>query len=121
MSDNNSCPEIITRTYLVTDECGNFQTCEHIIELDDEENPDISCPGPLTANCDISEIPAYTSYTDFIANGGVISDNCAIDESSFTLVSELSDGNTCPEVVTRTYSISDLCGKYFHLYSNHNN
>ena len=25
-------------------------------------------------------------------------------------VSDVSDGNTCPEVITRTYSVTDDCG-----------
>ncbi len=62
------------------------------------------------AVCAISEQPAYTTYAEFTAAGGTASDNCGIDDGSFTLLSEVSDGNTCPEVITRTYQIADHCG-----------
>ncbi|MGM0474214.1 MAG: hypothetical protein ACQERV_08720, partial [Bacteroidota bacterium] len=74
----------------------------------DEEPPVLTAPGPLTAVCDISEHPAYATYDEFTAAGGTATDNYGIDESSFTLLSEESDNNTCPEVVTRIYQISDL-------------
>lgn len=77
----------------------------------DADLPSISCPGNLTATCDISEQPAYTDFNDFIANGGAASDvTGTIDPSSFTLLSQVSDGNSCPETITRTYQIADECG-----------
>ncbi len=72
--------------------------------------PTISCPGNLTATCSISEQPAYSSYAQFISAGGSASDDLSLDTTSFVLLSETSDGNTCPEVITRIYQISDSCG-----------
>ncbi|MCB9028083.1 MAG: hypothetical protein H6545_03070 [Bacteroidales bacterium] len=85
-------------------------TATHLITIDDNVNPTLIAPASLTAVCDISEQPAYTTYAEFTAAGGTASDNCGIDEGSFTLLSEVSDGNTCPEVITRTYQIADHCG-----------
>ena len=110
VSDNNSCPEIITRTYQIADLCGNTITCTQTITIDDEIDPTITCPDALTAVCSIDEQAPYADYNEFVAAGGSADDNCAIDEASFTLIDEISDGNTCPEVVTRTYQIADLCG-----------
>ena len=110
MSDGNTCPEEVTRTYQVTDLCGNTATCEQILTIDDEEAPMMTCPADLTAVCNASEQAPYGSYAEFTAAGGSASDNCGLDELSFTLLSEVSDGNSCPEEVTRTYQISDLCG-----------
>src|SRR5690554_3446073 len=77
----------------------------------DADLPTITCPGNLTAICDISEQPAYTDFNDFIANGGTAADVTGnIDPTSFVLLSEVSDGNTCPETITRTYQIADDCG-----------
>ncbi|HRW27093.1 MAG TPA: gliding motility-associated C-terminal domain-containing protein, partial [Bacteroidales bacterium] len=92
------------------DHCGNLATATHLITIDDNVNPTLTAPASLTAVCDISEQPAYTTYAEFTAAGGTASDNCGIDEGSFTLLSEVSDGNTCPEVITRTYQIADHCG-----------
>ncbi|PTN07346.1 hypothetical protein C8N47_11960, partial [Mangrovibacterium marinum] len=110
VSDGGSCPETITRTYQIADLCGNIQTCEQLIVIDDEELPSITCPGNLTAVCDINEQPAYADYTAFVNAGGSATDNCGIDESSFTHIGDVSDGGSCPETITRTYQIADLCG-----------
>jgi len=55
-------------------------------------------------------IPAMPANLDeFLAGGGYVSDNCEIDPSSYT-ANESSDGQTCPETITRTFTISDYCG-----------
>ena len=36
-------------------------------------------------------------------------DNCTVNPV-VAFVSDLSDGNSCPEVITRTYSVTDACG-----------
>ena len=104
------CPEVITRVYEIADNCGNTTTCSQTITITDAIAPSLSCPGGLTATCDISEQPAYVDYAAFTAGGGIASDNCGIDASSFRLVSESSDGASCPEVITRVYEIADNCG-----------
>ena len=83
-SDGNTCPEVITRTYQIADHCGNLATATHLIAIDDNVNPTLTRPASLTAVCDISEQPAYTTYAEFTAAGGTASDNCGIDEGSFT-------------------------------------
>jgi peroxiredoxin len=110
VSDNNTCPEVVTRTYQIADLCGNTATCTQLITIDDNVNPGLTCPGALTAVCSISEQPAYSNYAAFTGAGGSASDNCGINQGSFTHVGDVSDNNTCPEVVTRTYQIADLCG-----------
>ncbi|GLR18162.1 hypothetical protein GCM10007940_27770 [Portibacter lacus] len=67
----------------------------------------LECPESLDATCDISEIPAYSNYNDFLNDGGGISGTCNINASSFVLLAEISDGGYCPETVTRIYQISD--------------
>jgi hypothetical protein len=109
-SDGNSCPQTITRVYYVEDLCGNGVTCEQIITVDDDVDPMMSCPGDLVAVCDISEQPVYSDYSSFLSAGGTASDNCQIDEATFMLQSEVSDGNSCPETVIRVYYVEDLCG-----------
>ena len=73
--------------------------------------PMIACPtAPGIALCDASEVPPFANLDSFLLAGGSVSDNCALDSASFTLLSEVSDSMTCPEVVTRTYQIADSCG-----------
>ena len=67
----------------------------------------MSCPGALTAVCDISEQAVYADYAAFTAAGGTANDNCGIDAASFTWISDSDDGLTCPKTITRTYQIAD--------------
>ena len=109
-SDGQTCPEIITREYSIADQCGNTAICAQIITVHDTIPPTIVCMDTITADCTLEEIDIYTSITQFEAAGGSINDNCGIVEGSFTHVSDSSDGNTCPEIITRTYEVADSCG-----------
>ncbi|TVR77464.1 MAG: hypothetical protein EA409_11665, partial [Saprospirales bacterium] len=110
ISDGNLCPEELIRVYRVTDECGNYNTCEQTITIEDFESPEIFCPDTVFVSCQLSEAPIYSSFEEFINAGGNASDNCQIDPTSFTLISEVSNGELCPEINERVYSISDECG-----------
>ena len=100
VSDGNSCPETITHTYEVFDDCGNTATCDVIITLNDEEAPTITCPEPAIISCN-SEIPVVD------VSLVTVSDNCS---ATVTHIGDVSDSASCPEVVTRTYEAEDLCG-----------
>ena len=121
VSDSMTCPETVTRTYQIADTCGNTATCQQLIIVLDTVPPMIACPtAPLSALCDISEVPPYAALDSFLAAGGSVSDNCALDSMSFTLIGEVSDSMMCPETVTRTYQIADSCGNTAHLSADHN-
>ncbi|MEE4177750.1 MAG: HYR domain-containing protein [Bacteroides sp.] len=99
-----------TVVYTATDECGLVTTCSFTVTVNDDEPPVISCPPAITVNC-ISQVPEpYANYAAFVAAGGSATDNDAINESSFTMVSETSDGLSCPETITRVYQIADVDG-----------
>ncbi|MEL6836237.1 MAG: SdrD B-like domain-containing protein, partial [Bacteroidota bacterium] len=104
-----TCPATTVRTYQVEDACGTTSTCNQIITVDDTEPPVISCP-TIETDCALSDIPAYTSLAEFLADGNTASDNCGIDAASFMLIEETTDGNTCPQIVLRKYRIRDNCG-----------
>ncbi|MBT8270722.1 MAG: gliding motility-associated C-terminal domain-containing protein, partial [Bacteroidia bacterium] len=109
-SDNLSCPETITRTYRVTDDCGNFIDVFHQILIEDDEPPTASNPATLTFSCE-AEVPA--------PDISVVTD--AVDNSStpvVAFVSETNNNQTCPEVITRTYSVTDDCGNSILVYQN---
>ncbi|MCF8223014.1 MAG: HYR domain-containing protein, partial [Bacteroidales bacterium] len=110
VSDGNTCPEVITRTYSVTDDCGNSITVDQTITVNDITTPTMTAPPDITVEC-LSDVPAaYANYVQWTAAGGTASDNCGINTASFTMVNESSDGNTCPELITRIYQIEDNCG-----------
>ncbi len=102
VSDMAHCPEIITRTYRVTDACGNHVTCIQYITIQDHTPPVIACPGDLEVEC-MEEVPVPDIATISW------SDNCAIG-GEVRWVQDVSDGNHCPEVITRTYRATDGCG-----------
>ena len=99
---DNTCPEVITRTYSVTDACGNSITVTQTITVDDNINPTASNPAAINVQC-IGDVPApdITVVTDE-------ADNCGVPVVAF--VSDVSNGLTCPEIITRTYSVTDACG-----------
>ena len=108
-SDGNTCPEIITRTYSVTDACDNQILVYQTITVDDVTDPTASDPEPVNVECieDVPE-PDIEVVTDE-------DDNC---DAGVTVahVGDESDGNTCPEVITRTYSVTDACDNQILVY-----
>ena len=102
-SDGNTCPEIITQTYDLWDNCGNYASCDVVITINDTVPPSASNPSLLTVEC-IADVPApdILVVTDE-------ADNCTTNPTVL-FVSDISDNNTCPETITRTYSVTDDCG-----------
>uniref|UniRef100_UPI003216531F Ig-like domain-containing protein n=1 Tax=uncultured Draconibacterium sp. TaxID=1573823 RepID=UPI003216531F len=69
----------------------------------------IICPDPVSL-CPDEKIPAaFTTVEAFRNGGGSISSTPPIIESSFTS-SDVSDGNRCPEIIIRTYSVENTKG-----------
>ena len=56
VSDGNTCPEIITRTYSVTDDCLNQILVTQTITVLDDIDPTASNPAPVTVQC-IGDVP----------------------------------------------------------------
>ena len=108
LSDGNTCPEIITRTYSVTDDCGNAINVTQTITINDTTPPTASNPAGVTVEC-IDDVPAADVSVVVDA-----SDNCTVSPV-VAFVEDVSDGNTCPEIITRTYSVTDDCGNVANL------
>ncbi|MBT8303670.1 MAG: gliding motility-associated C-terminal domain-containing protein, partial [Bacteroidia bacterium] len=102
VSDGQSCPETITRTYRVTDFCGNYIDLQQAIIINDDIAPTASNLSTENLEC-IEELPDpnVSLVTD-------ASDNCSVPEVAF--VSDVSDDQSCSETITRTYSVTDDCG-----------
>src|SRR5512133_4156197 len=99
-SDGNTCPETITRTWTYTDACGNTSSVNQIITVGDDVPPVFDTPpAPLDFDC-FGEVPAP----------GILgwTDNC--DGAGQVVGSDQSDGGSCPEIITRTWTYTDACG-----------
>ena len=81
---------------------GNISTCTQLITIDYTIPPVITCPAPVTVEC-IGDVPAND------ISAVTATDNCTANPT-ITFISDVSDGNTCPEVITRTYQAEDDCG-----------
>ncbi|MBQ6276490.1 MAG: HYR domain-containing protein, partial [Bacteroidales bacterium] len=100
-----------TVTWTARDIYGLTSTCTFTVNVSDVEPPSISCPQGIENITCISDVPApYQTYAQFVAAGGSAYDANGIDESSFTMLSQISNEQTCPEILTRTYQISDMAG-----------
>ena len=73
--------------YQITDLCGNSATCS-VVFYNDIIDPTIVCPPTIMTECDILSNAPFLSLMEFQAAGGVVTDNCQIDNASFTLISE---------------------------------
>jgi len=103
VSNGQTCPEIITRTYSVTDNSGNSINVTQTITVNDDIPPTASNPPTLNVQC-IGDVPAPD--INVVADEA---DNCTVNPV-VALVSDVSDGLTCPETIVRTYSVTDDCG-----------
>ncbi len=107
-SNGNTNPEIITRTYSVTDNNGNTLLVEQLIEINDVTNPTASNLTSINVQCnDEIPVPDILLITD-------ASDNCT-NTPTITFTSDVSNGNICPEIITRTYSIFDDSNNVFFI------
>ncbi len=102
VSDNQPCPETITRTYSVTDACGNSINVTQQIIITDDIMPTASNPATINLEC-IGDVPQPDPTVVIDA-----ADNCSTPVVAF--VSDVSDNQICPETITRTYSVTDACG-----------
>ncbi len=92
------CPYIITRTWSVTDDCGNTNTVSQIINVIDSTDPVlVGVPGNTTVEC--GSVPSAPIVT--------ATDNCS---TGLTVNFTETIGTGCPYTITRTWEASDDCG-----------
>lgn len=105
VSDGNTCPETITRTYSITDPCGNQITVDQIIVVNDTTPPTASNPAPASYAL-LANIPAGNLSTGVVSNEA---DNCGIP--TVTWIGDVSDNDICAgETIIRTFAVTDACG-----------
>src|SRR5690606_36464914 len=92
-----------TYTYVYTDCEGNTQDWVFTYMVDDDIDPTASSPAPVTVAC-AADVPAPDVRVVTDEEG-----NCTATPV-VTHVGDVSDRNTCPEIITRTYRVTDDCG-----------
>ncbi len=124
-----ACPQemTITRTWTATDDCGNDDSCDQVIEVVDTMAPVISCNAPATIvppraaisftatavdNCDGSPEVEVTAYDCFRTNGsGTVKsklESCIVEFSGPTVT--IIDSGGVGDHITWTVSTADECG-----------
>ncbi|MBK7873563.1 MAG: HYR domain-containing protein, partial [Saprospiraceae bacterium] len=103
---DRSCQEFayeITRTFTITDRCGNASVYKQIITVIDETAPIITCPGDVTVDCrDI--------YNLEITGMAIATDNCDANPT-IEYQDEVVAGDCEWEcTVKRTWMATDACG-----------
>ena len=108
-----TCPIVITRTYTVTDACLNSVNIIHTINVDDTQAPVVT--GSLTPTtvegCSAGAAPAAATTVaglEALAGGITITDICTVD-ALLTVSHTDAAAGTCPTVITRTYTVTDVC------------
>lgn len=105
-SNNQTCPEVISRIYRISDACGNFTDLIQTITIWDTIAPNGTPPPSLVVDC-VGDVPNPNPSS--VTN---TSDNCTLP--TVMHVSDVSSG-TCPETITRTYRVEDACGNFTDL------
>ncbi|MFV5690379.1 hypothetical protein ACM55M_17375, partial [Flavobacterium sp. ZT3R25] len=93
--------KVITRTWTVTDACGNFSKATQTIKIQDKTAPVLSeAPANVTAEC--SAVPAAATLT--------ATDNC--DATPVVTFNEVKTNGNCASnyTLTRTWTATDVCG-----------
>ena len=111
-SKTGTCPEVVTRTYTVTDS-GSSLTDSQTITVEDTTAPVVTgtIDDSSVEGCDASDAPAETTVAGLENLDGTltIADVCTAD-GALTVTSSDESTGTCPLVITRTYVVADACG-----------
>ena len=107
---------MVTRTWRVTDACGNTTTVTQTITIDDTTAPTVTKPDDYTLEgCDVTAITLFgyneaettVTLAGYLAlSGAAATDNCGVT----TVTYQDSRSGNCPIVVTRTWRVTDACG-----------
>ncbi len=105
---NNTYPlgTTLVKFTLIT-ACNDTFTCTKQVIVIDSIPPVLRCPMNVTVEC--TAPAAAANYTQFTNQGGLATDNCAINPTSVTFIDSPATGN-CPRTMVRTYFVSDQSG-----------
>lgn len=96
----------VVKFTLIT-QCNDTLTCNKQVTVIDSIPPVLRCPANVTVQC--TPPAAAANYAQFTAQGGLATDNCAINTGSVSVVDSPATGS-CPRTMVRSYYISDQSG-----------
>jgi formylglycine-generating enzyme required for sulfatase activity len=94
------CPQVITRTWLFTDACGNSNTCSQTVTVVDTTPPTLTCATNKTVQCG----------TAWAFDPPTASDACSGTKVTIGILSTVTNGSACSQIITRIWLATDLCG-----------
>src|SRR4029077_1735484 len=98
---NNPCAQVITRTWVATDCCGNTNTCSQTVTTQDTTPPQISCAHDKTVECG--------SQWGFDPPSAF--DACCGNNVTISVLNTFTNSlQKCSTAITRTWSATDCCG-----------
>ncbi len=109
-----------TVTYRVEDAAGNFAECSFDVEVTDDQDPTISCPGDVGVNNDLDQCDAVVNGLAPTATG----DNCGVTlqtwsmvgatvgSSAATGINDISGTTFNVGATTVTYRVEDAAGNF---------
>jgi len=105
VTNSGPCPQVITRTWLITDACGNSNTCSQTVKVVDTTPPVITCPTgivtvALNSNCELVIPGISVTATD---NCTPV---CSLVYTQSPPAGTIVSGNSAVVTVT----VTDLCG-----------
>ncbi len=105
----------ITRTWTVSDQCGNTSSCIQIINQYDQIPHMVTCMPDLVLACGESLPAPLTSFAAFEAAGGSVVDNCStffnLGSQPDQQVAGMETACTSDDVYQRLYFVIDECGQ----------
>ncbi|SIN80800.1 gliding motility-associated C-terminal domain-containing protein, partial [Chitinophaga niabensis] len=103
---NGTCSNTytLTRTWVVSDECGNDTTITQVIHVQDTTAPVFAVAAPADTTVDCNSVPAQPVIT--------ATDNCSVTPNITVVRNEVRTNGTCPNtyILTRTWTATDECG-----------
>ena len=107
----DECSGTISRTYTITDYCGNSTDVDHVFNVSDDTAPVVTAPDAVELECSTNLPAAAATIAEYLALAGADAvDNCtAQGDLTVSHVDGALAGDECSGTITRTYTITDEC------------
>ena len=125
-SQDDTCPVLVTRTYVIVDACGNSTNDIQTITVDDTTDPVIAAPADISISACTADATtvtavnagfAYSETSVTLESADVITfldlAGASITEAcdyTVTYIDIQTAAEMCGILVTRAYTITDACG-----------